>query len=57
MARKNGGEAMSEQEKKAAKELLDDLKKIPADGADYVRGYLRGRLDGIKNRKDKEDEE
>lgn len=48
---------MSEQEKQAAKELLDDLKKIPTDGADYVRGYLRGRLDGIKNRKDKEDEE
>lgn len=48
---------MSEQEKKAAKELLDDMKKIPADGADYMRGYLRGRLDGIKNRKDKEDEE
>lgn len=48
---------MSEQEKKAAKELLDDLKKIPADGADYVRGYLRGRLDGLKYRKDKEDEE
>ena len=48
---------MSEQEKEAAKELLDDLKKIPADGADYVRGYLRGRLDGLKNRKDKEDEE
>ena len=48
---------MSEQEKKAAKELLDDLKKIPADGADYVRGYLRGRLDGLKNRKDEEDEE
>lgn len=48
---------MSEQEKKVAKELLDDLKKVPADGADYVRGYLRGRLDGLKNRKDKEDEE
>nr|DAQ58379.1 MAG TPA: hypothetical protein [Caudoviricetes sp.] len=48
---------MSEQEKKAAKELLDDLKRVPADGADYVRGYLRGRLDGLKNRKDKEDEE
>lgn len=48
---------MSEQEKKAAKELLDDLKKVPADGADYVRGYLRGRLDGLKNRKDEESDE
>lgn len=24
------------------------------NNADYVRGYLQGRLDGIKNRKDKE---
>ena len=48
---------MSEQEKKAAKELLFVLKKVPADGADYVRGYLRGRLDGLKNRKDKEYDE
>lgn len=48
---------MSDKEKQAAKELLDELRKIPADGADYVRGYMQGRLDGIKNRKDKEDEE
>lgn len=43
---------MSDKEKQAAKELLDELKRIPADGADYVRGYMQGRLDGIK--KDKE---
>ena len=39
---------MSEKEKKAAKEILDSLKQIPPDGEDYVRGYLQGRLDGIK---------
>ena len=44
---------MSEQEKKTAKEVIDSLKQIPPDGADYVRGYLQGRLDGLK--KEKED--
>jgi hypothetical protein len=48
-----GGENMSEQEKKTAKEVIDSLKQIPPDGADYVRGYLQGRLDGLK--KEKED--
>lgn len=46
---------MSEQEKKTAKEVIDSLKQIPPDGADYVRGYLQGRLDGLK-KGDKEDE-
>lgn len=44
---------MSEQEKKTAKEVIDSLKQIPPDGADYVRGHLQGRLDGLK--KEKED--
>ena len=43
-------------EKQAAKEVIDSLKQIPPDGADYVRGYLQGRLDGIKAEK-KEDKE
>jgi hypothetical protein len=47
---------MSEKEKQAAKEVIDSLKQIPPDGADYVRGYLQGRLDGIKAEK-KEDKE
>lgn len=47
---------MSEKEKQAANELIDSLKQIPPDGADYVRGYLQGRLDGIKAEK-KEDKE
>ena len=47
----NGGESMSEKEKQAAKEVIDSLKQIPPDGADYVRGYLQGRLDGIKAEK------
>ena len=54
--RQKGGESMSEKEKQAAKELIDSLKQIPPDGADYVRGYLQGRLDGIKAEK-KEDKE
>lgn len=37
-------------------EVIDSLKQIPPDGADYVRGYLQGRLDGIKSEK-KEDKE
>lgn len=47
---------MSDQEKKTAKEVIDSLKQIPPDGADYVRGYLQGRLDGLK-KGDKEDEQ
>lgn len=47
---------MSEKEKQAAKEVIDSPKQIPPDGADYVRGYLQGRLDGIKAEK-KEDKE
>ena len=43
-------------EKQAAKEVIDSLKQIPPDGADFVRGYLQGRLDGIKAEK-KEDKE
>lgn len=46
---------MSEQEKKTAKEVIDSLKQIPPGGADYVRGYLQGRLDGLK-KGEKEDE-
>ncbi len=47
---------MSEKEKQAVNEVLGILKQIPPDGADYVRGYLQGRLDGIKAEK-KEDKE
>ena len=47
---------MSEKEKQAAKEVMDSLKQIPPDGADYVRGYLQGRLDGLK-KDDKEEKE
>lgn len=46
---------MSEKEKQAAKEVIDSLKQIPPDGADYVRGYLQGRLDGIKAEKKEEE--
>lgn len=42
---------MSEKEKQAAKEVMDSLKQVPPDGADYIRGYLQGRLDGIKSEK------
>ena len=47
---------MSEKEKQAAKELIDSLKQIPPDGADYVRGYPHGRLDGITPQKKEEKE-
>lgn len=47
---------MSDKEKKVTEEIMDILKQIPPDGADYVRGYLQGRLDGIKSEK-KEDKE
>lgn len=39
---------MSEKEKAAAKEIIDSLNAVPVDGQDFVRGYLQGRLDGIK---------
>lgn len=43
---------MSEKEKAAAKEVVASLKQIPADGTDYVRGYLQGRIDGLKKEKE-----
>lgn len=43
---------MSEKEKQAARELLDNINAVPADGQDYVRGYLKGRLDGLKTEKE-----
>lgn len=39
---------MSEKEKQAVKELLDSMNAVPADGQDFVRGYLKGRIDGLK---------
>lgn len=42
---------MSEKEKAAAEELLTALKKVPDSARDYMRGYLQGRADGIKEDK------
>lgn len=46
---------MSEKEKKVTEEIIDILKQIPPDGADYVRGYVQGRRDGIKSEKKEEE--
>lgn len=43
---------MSENEKNAAKELIESFKAVPNDAGDYVRGYLQGRLDAIKAEKE-----
>lgn len=45
---------MSDREKKAANELLESLQSVPADAEDYVRGYLQGRVDGLKNKEHEE---
>lgn len=42
-------EPMSEKEKKAADELLKNVNAIPKDAEDFVRGYLQGRIDGLKS--------
>lgn len=42
---------MSEKEMQVASELLESMNAVPADGQDYVRGYLKGRIDGLKNDK------
>lgn len=47
---------MSEREQQAAAEIMDILKQIPADGTDYVRGYVQGRRDGIKEKEGKEEQ-
>lgn len=39
---------MSDKEKEVAKEVMSNLNAVPTDGKDFVRGYLQGRLDGIK---------
>lgn len=39
---------MSEQEKRAAEEVLKSLQAVPPDAEDYVRGYLQGRIDGLR---------
>ena len=49
-----GGENMSDREKKAADELIESLRSVPADAEDYVRGYIQGRVDGLKNKDDEE---
>ena len=46
---------MSDKEKKVTEEIIDILKQIPPDGADYVRGYVQGRRDGIKSEKKEEE--
>ncbi len=46
---------MSDKEKKVTEEIIDILKQIPPDGADYVRGYVQGRRDGIKAEKKEEE--
>lgn len=43
---------MSEKEKQAVKELLDSMNAVPTDGQDFVRGYLKGRIDGLKTDKE-----
>lgn len=45
---------MSDREKKAAEELIKSLQDVPADAEDYVRGYLQGRVDGMKSKDGKE---
>lgn len=45
---------MSEKEKQAVKELLDSMNAVPADGQDFVRGYLKGRIDGLKKEIDEQ---
>lgn len=47
---------MSEKEKQAVKELLDSMNAVPADGQDFVRGYLKGRIDGLEKKTEKEEE-
>lgn len=39
---------MSDKEKEVAEEVISNLNAVPNDGKDFVRGYLQGRLDGIK---------
>lgn len=38
---------MSEKEKEVTKEVIDNLHAVPKDGESFVRGYLKGMLDGI----------
>jgi 3-methyladenine DNA glycosylase AlkC len=45
---------MSEKEKQAAEEVVTSLRAVPADAEDYIRGYLKGRLDEIRARKSKD---
>lgn len=45
---------MSDREKKAASELLESLQAVPEDAEDYVRGYLQGRVDGLKSKSEEE---
>ena len=33
---------------------MESLRSVPEDGQTYVRGYLLGRLDGIKAEREKE---
>lgn len=47
---------MSEQEKQAAKEIMESLRSVPEDGQTYVRGYLQGRLDGIKAERERKEQ-
>ncbi len=44
---------MSDREQAAAREVLDSLRQIPPDGADYIRGYVQGRLDGVTKKENK----
>ena len=44
---------MNETEKRAAEQLVQSMKSVPADAEDYVRGYIPGRLDAARaNRKE-----
>lgn len=42
---------MSEREKRAAEDVITSLRAVPDDAEDYIRGYLQGRIDGLKAEK------
>lgn len=46
-----GGEDMNEREKRAAEELVLSIQEAPKDAEDYIRGYLRGRVDEARANK------
>lgn len=45
---------MSDNEKNVAKEIMDSLNAVPTDILEFVRGYLKGRVDGCNAADNKE---